>query len=831
MSKQGKYQQFNDEKEEKKHDHGEEGKMVDDDAIPPIFELCEKHLSANLVGLDDPNSEEICPCCTNKTKKRQIGLCESNERLAYLGPGFPLFFLFMKYTIVMLTAFLVIIGIYGMYSNMNGSSCSSDDENYSADDAVCYDYFYLYLSLANKKTDSDAMDIQLWLNFVLVLVMIVLIQFMRRHVRITSSRCDERDISAADYSIMVEHIPKVDGVDYKKELKELIENEAPFTEKGKQVKFEVCKINLTYNLEELYRLKEIEKAAVKKKTDAYVYKFKNNSYPAGVTDQQLEAEINQKEKDISDYQKLLAEGKKGDFTGVAFVSLKTEQMKNELIARHKIRGFARFRLAFFGGPATGLKMRGQRLYVSQAAEPGDVYWENLHYTDKQAYTRKFFGVLLTFILLIICGGLIFYLTYAESEIKDSSSTTTTTTTTATSTTNTTSTTTDNTTNDTTARLLSLYSHKNSVKHYADSTDDTTTTTTTTTDDSTTDTTTTSSNDTTSNTTTDSSNTTEASTDTTSTDSDSSSSSTSTMATYIAYALAMVIVIINKGLCFAIPYVAAFEKNKTLTDVYSSVATKLSLALFINSALVSYLVTSTYLENYSGSSGLIYNETNVFVSNAFLNPLLYTLNIAYWLKVYKRKQNVKLADKCPLTQGQANELWENPTFPIQSCSATLINTMWFTAFYSPAIPLGIVLSLLSVFYSYWVLKWVMLRKTTIKDELGNDLTEDMTDMLEFSLVIFAIGNFVFNYIYNTSNWYCVQVILTLIAAFGYFVLPTERVNEMLFKITTQDEVQEYQNVTKDFDNDYDKDNPATREEALKQELEEHRPPPKKKQSKK
>ena len=27
MSKQGKYQQFNDEKEEKKHDHGEEGKM------------------------------------------------------------------------------------------------------------------------------------------------------------------------------------------------------------------------------------------------------------------------------------------------------------------------------------------------------------------------------------------------------------------------------------------------------------------------------------------------------------------------------------------------------------------------------------------------------------------------------------------------------------------------------------------------------------------------------------------------------------------------------------------------------------------------------------
>lgn len=180
-------------------------------------------------------------------------MCESNERLAYLGPGYPLFFLFMKYSIVILTAFLFIIGLYGLYSNMAGSSCSSDEESYSSDDEVCYDYVFLYLSLANKKTDSDAMDIQLWLNFILLLVLIVIIQLMRRHVRITSSRCDERDISAADFSVMIEHIPRVEGVDYKKELKELIEKEAPFMQNGQQVKFEVCKINLTYNLEELYR--------------------------------------------------------------------------------------------------------------------------------------------------------------------------------------------------------------------------------------------------------------------------------------------------------------------------------------------------------------------------------------------------------------------------------------------------------------------------------------------------------------------------------------------------------------------------------------------------
>lgn len=180
-------------------------------------------------------------------------MCDSNQKLAYLGPGYPLFFLFVKYAIGMLISYLVIIGIYGLYSNYNGGSCSSDEDEYTSDDEVCYDYYYLYLSLANKKTDTDAMNIASWLNFVLILVLIILIQVMRWHVRKTASQCDERDISASDYTVMVEHIPIVPNVDYKKELKDLIEADKPFLFNGKETKFEVCKINLTYNLEELYK--------------------------------------------------------------------------------------------------------------------------------------------------------------------------------------------------------------------------------------------------------------------------------------------------------------------------------------------------------------------------------------------------------------------------------------------------------------------------------------------------------------------------------------------------------------------------------------------------
>lgn len=61
----------------------------------------------------------------------------------------------------------------------------------------------------------------------------------------------------------------------------------------------------------------------------------------------------------------------------------------------------------------------------------------------------------------------------------------------------------------------------------------------------------------------------------------------------------------------------------------------------------------------------------------------------------------------------------------------------------------------------------------------------------------------------------QVFLTLGLAIAYNLLPTEAVNEKIFPIITQDEVKEYQTVVEGFDNDYDKDNPATRAFALEQ----------------
>jgi len=133
-------------------------------------------------------------------------------------------------------------------------------------------------------------------------------------------------------------------------------------------------------------------------------------------------EINKREGEILALSHDMSEGNKGDFTGVAFVSFETENMKQELISRYQISAFQRFRNAFkFLAPKEnkhGLLINGQKIYISQAAEPGDVYWKNLHLEDKERYLRKLFGYMCSVGLLVLCAVVIYHLLVKQNDLKN-----------------------------------------------------------------------------------------------------------------------------------------------------------------------------------------------------------------------------------------------------------------------------------------------------------------------------------------------------------------------------------------------------------------------------
>lgn len=164
-------------------------------------------------------------------------------------------------------------------------------------------------------------------------------------------------------------------------------------------------------------------AAIMKKTTAFETKNKNGNFPEVVTSQTLDKEIKECRKKIKNYEELLANGNSYTlFAGAAFVSFQTEKMKNDLLKNYKYSKLQRFIIAFKTYWYSNLEknvallFHDQRLIIEQAAEPGDVYWNNIGLPDKQKYIRKFFGHIFSFSLILGCGVFIYYFTIEESVI-------------------------------------------------------------------------------------------------------------------------------------------------------------------------------------------------------------------------------------------------------------------------------------------------------------------------------------------------------------------------------------------------------------------------------
>lgn len=96
------------------------------------------------------------------------------------------------------------------------------------------------------------------------------------------------------------------------------------------------------------------------------------------------------------------------------------------------------------------------------------------------------------------------------------------------------------------------------------------------------------------------------------------------------------------------------------------------------------------------------------------------------------------------------MFENPEFEISQKYAFVLNTMFLTAFYTPLIPLALIYALIGIFLIYWVDKYTLLRRRTVKSALGVKLSLEMTDLLEWFLPIFCFSNILFEYIVIPPN---------------------------------------------------------------------------------
>jgi hypothetical protein len=141
-------------------------------------------------------------------------------------------------------------------------------------------------------------------------------------------------------------------------------------------------------------------------------------------------------------------------------------------------------------------------------------------------------------------------------------------------------------------------------------------------------------------------------------------------------------------------------------------------------------------------------------------------------------------------------------------------MYFCAWFSPIIPLGIPFTIVTLFLLYWSKKYNLLRRSTLKEKPGAEISFEMLEMLEYFCVIYSAGTLTFDYIFSESLSPIVMAgcALGILNAF----LPMGDINEKLFPIKDKinADVDYYTAYKKHFETTYDCANPVTHEEAHK-----------------
>ena len=101
---------------------------------------------------------------------------------------------------------------------------------------------------------------------------------------------------------------------------------------------------------------------------------------------------------------------------------------------------------------------------------------------------------------------------------------------------------------------------------------------------------------------------------------------------------------------------------------------------------------------------------------------------------------------------------------------IMKTMWFTFLYGNAIPIGIVLSLLGLVCYYWVDKYNVMRRRTVKENLSKDVSIGMIELLEMTIIFCGFGNMTMSYsFFGVVRW---QDIVVFSVGLIYAALPIQ-----------------------------------------------------------
>ena len=259
-----------------------------------------------------------------------------------------------------------------------------------------------------------------------------------------------------------------------------------------------------------------------------------------------------------------------------------------------------------------------------------------------------------------------------------------------------------------------------------------------------------------------------------------------------------------------------EKIEYKTSFYISFSMKLTVYTFIIIAILP--IAANYINNHWGNNDLLVNNMlMIFITNILLPPILFYLSPGLAIKLYKRikakldLKNVKLENSI-YTQGELNEIFENPIMNISYKYSYITNVFMISLFYLSIFPIGMIIGFFALLFAY-ISEFFYIGLYKRPEILNSKLCKTYVYNFKWIVFIFSLGNYIFiGWISDTQpvNW----SLTNLIVFFILCLIPYQSIKINTLGMTESESKKDtYEQNSIFFSTDYEKLNPFTRKQGF------------------
>ena len=232
---------------------------------------------------------------------------------------------------------------------------------------------------------------------------------------------------------------------------------------------------------------------------------------------------------------------------------------------------------------------------------------------------------------------------------------------------------------------------------------------------------------------------------------------------LSFSVSIVLAITNVIGKLVLKELTLMEKIEIKTDFYISYSLKQTVFNFVTIAIIPVL--SNFIQGWGNSDVLVNNLLMIFVIDILIQPILFYLGIGLVIKKCKRtKAKANLLDvefeKSIYTQGELNEMFENPEMDISSKYAYISNAVLIPLFYMSIFPIGMIFGFGGLLFAY-LAEFIYLGLYKRPEVLNSKLCIFYVSNFKWAIFIFSLGNYIFLSPLNKNqrlNWSLVNLIL-------------------------------------------------------------------------